>query len=432
MTEAPNAVFLSYASQDSEAARRICEALRAGGVEVWFDQSELRGGDVWDRKIRRQIRECALFVPIVSANTQSRLEGYFRREWRLAVERMYDMAAERTFLVRWPSTTPTTASPVFPRNFAPCSGPACPVGHTARVCRSGRAPLVGRSSCSAACCSAACCSAACCSVHPETRLGRSGRRQTARQGPLAYRPGRAAGDRVFGLCEIQQNHTQPAPRGASSDECAGPSGRRANSEKSIAVLPFLNMSSDKEQDYFSDGLSEELIDLLTQVPDLRVPARTSSFYFRGKTDDIAEIALKLRVAHLLEGSVRKAGGRLRITAELIRADSGYHLWSETYDRDAKDVFKVQDEIAAAVVGALKVRSVGHAGLGAADAKSGRLLAIPAGPADHPEERLEPRPARRRGLSQSPGTGPRLRARLGRPCRSPRPGRAAGIGIAERL
>lgn len=115
------------------------------------------------------------------------------------------------------------------------------------------------------------------------------------------------------------------------------------------------MSSDKEQDYFSDGLSEELIDLLTQVPDLRVPARTSSFYFRGKADDIAAIALKLRVAHLLEGSVRKAGGRLRITAELIRADSGYHLWSETYDRDAKDVFKVQDEIAAAVVGALKVR-----------------------------------------------------------------------------
>jgi hypothetical protein len=99
VTEPPKAVFLSYASQDSDAARRICEALRAGGIEVWFDQSELRGGDAWDQKIRRQIRECALFVPIISANTQSRLEGYFRREWRLAVDRMYDMAAEKAFLL---------------------------------------------------------------------------------------------------------------------------------------------------------------------------------------------------------------------------------------------------------------------------------------------------------------------------------------------
>jgi TolB-like protein/tetratricopeptide (TPR) repeat protein len=121
------------------------------------------------------------------------------------------------------------------------------------------------------------------------------------------------------------------------------------------VLPFVNMSSDKEQDYFSDGLAEELIDLLTQVSALRVPARTSSFYFKGRTDDIATIAQRLRVAHVLEGSVRKAGSRLRITAQLIRADSGYHIWSETYDRDAKDVFKVQDEIAAAVVGVLKVK-----------------------------------------------------------------------------
>jgi hypothetical protein len=93
------AVFLSYASQDADAARRICEALRAAGVEVWFDQSELRGGDSWDQKIRRQIRECTLFIPVISANTQSRPEGYFRREWKLAVERTHDMADHVAFLV---------------------------------------------------------------------------------------------------------------------------------------------------------------------------------------------------------------------------------------------------------------------------------------------------------------------------------------------
>jgi tetratricopeptide (TPR) repeat protein len=93
------AVFLSYASQDADAAPRICDALRAAGVEVWFDQSELRGGDSWDQKIRRQIRECALFIPVISANTQSRSEGYFRREWKLGVERTHDMADHVAFLV---------------------------------------------------------------------------------------------------------------------------------------------------------------------------------------------------------------------------------------------------------------------------------------------------------------------------------------------
>src|SRR4051812_25499150 len=95
----PGAVFLSYAREDSEAARRIAGALRAFGVEVWFDQHELRGGDAWDAKIKKQIRECALFIPIISASTQARAEGYFRREWILAVERTRDMATHRAFLM---------------------------------------------------------------------------------------------------------------------------------------------------------------------------------------------------------------------------------------------------------------------------------------------------------------------------------------------
>jgi hypothetical protein len=93
------AVFLSYASHDAEAAKRICEALRGAGIEVWFDQSELRGGDAWDAKIRRQIKECALFVPVISENTNTRLEGYFRREWKQAVERTNDMDEDLPFLV---------------------------------------------------------------------------------------------------------------------------------------------------------------------------------------------------------------------------------------------------------------------------------------------------------------------------------------------
>ncbi len=99
MTESNNAVFLSYAAQDADAAQRLCEALRAAGVNVWFDQSELRGGDTWDQKIRREIRDCALFIPVISANTQARLEGYFRREWKLAAARTHDMADDKPFLV---------------------------------------------------------------------------------------------------------------------------------------------------------------------------------------------------------------------------------------------------------------------------------------------------------------------------------------------
>jgi eukaryotic-like serine/threonine-protein kinase len=127
----------------------------------------------------------------------------------------------------------------------------------------------------------------------------------------------------------------------------------AASDKSIAVLPFTDMSEKKDQEYFSDGLSEELIDMLTKVDGLRVPARTSSFYFKGKSEDIATIAQKLHVSHVLEGSVRKSGHKMRVTAQLIQADTGYDVWSQTYDRDLRDIFQVQDDIASAVVRALK-------------------------------------------------------------------------------
>ena len=125
-------------------------------------------------------------------------------------------------------------------------------------------------------------------------------------------------------------------------------------DKSIAVLPFLDMSEKKDQEYFSDGLSEELIDHLVHSADLKVIARTSSFQFKGKNEDVRSIARKLGVTHVLEGSVRKAGQQLRITAQLIRASDGAHLWSQTYDRNLVDIFKVQDEIGEKVSQALHV------------------------------------------------------------------------------
>src|SRR5580698_6849780 len=130
---------------------------------------------------------------------------------------------------------------------------------------------------------------------------------------------------------------------------------RPINEKSIAVLPFLDMSEKKDQGYFSDGLSEELITLLAQIQDLQVIARTSSFHFRNQDVSLKEIARTLGVAHVLEGSVRRAGNTVRVTAQLIRTDDGVHLWSQSYDRDVKDIFQVQDDIAAAVVASLKLK-----------------------------------------------------------------------------
>jgi TolB-like protein/Tfp pilus assembly protein PilF len=137
-----------------------------------------------------------------------------------------------------------------------------------------------------------------------------------------------------------------------------PESRTSDPEPSIAVLPFANLSADKENEYFSDGLAEEILNALTRVPGLKVTARTSAFAFRGEKQDIRKIGETLGVRTVLEGSVRRAGNRIRVTAQLINASDGYHLWSERYDRDMTDVFAVQDEMSQAIVDALKVRLSG--------------------------------------------------------------------------
>jgi TolB-like protein/cytochrome c-type biogenesis protein CcmH/NrfG len=336
VTESSRAVFLSYASQDAEPARRIAEELRQAGIEVWFDQSELRGGDVWDQRIREQIRDCALFVPVISAHTQSRTEGYFRLEWKLAVDRSHLMASERAFLLPVViDATPQTEA-LVPERFREVQWTFVPGGEATqpfveRAKRLLAQPLSARNR-----------------LEPTTAPAR--RPRSARSAILWIVLGLAAASVAYLTIHVPSlwNHTA-----ATADSPAG--SHAVIAEKSIAVLRFADLSEKKDQEYFSDGLAEELIDLLAKTPGLHVIARTSSFSFKGKSDDIPTIGTKLRVANILEGSVRKSGDNLRVTTQLVRADTAEHLWSETYEANAKDIFKVQDEIAAAVVSVLKLK-----------------------------------------------------------------------------
>jgi len=293
----PGAVFLSYASQDAEAARRICDALRAAGVEVWFDQSELRGGDAWDQKIRRQIKECALFVPIISVSTQSRAEGYFRLEWRLADQRTHLMGRNRAFVFPVCVDQTPDAGADVPDSFLAVQWTRLPDGETPAA------------------------------------VAEHVRRLLAGEGTVYSRPAVSP---------------PSAPRPAAA----------AVEGKSVAVLAFANLSNDAENEFFSDGISEELINVLVRVPGLKVTARTSAFHFKKKDTPVAEIARQLGVAYVVEGSVRKAGERVRITAQLIKAADGFHVWSDTFTRDLKDIFAVQDEIAGLVAKNLSLKLSG--------------------------------------------------------------------------
>jgi len=364
MTEPSKAVFLSYASQDAEAARHICDALRSAGVEVWFDQSELRGGDAWDRQIRKHIHDCALFIPIISATTQERLEGYFRREWKLAVDRTHDMADGKPFLVPVVIDDTNDQGAEVPESFRAVQWTRLPHGATppAFVERVLRLLSPGLSRTSTLARPSLPTSGVATSFREPSRA--SWRSHPAVLLVLAVAVlagGYFAVDRF--LLSKRAPDAHPASAAALQSVASVPS---ATPEKSIAVLPFVDMSEKKDQEYFSDGLSEELIDHLAHSPDLKVIARTSSFQFKGKNEDVRTIAGMLGVANLLEGSVRTSGHAVRITAQLIRASDGTHLWSQSYDREMSDIFKIQDEIAGTVVEALKATLTG----GTADSAGG--------------------------------------------------------------
>jgi len=344
VTEPSRAVFLSYAAQDADAAQRICSALRAARIEVWLDTSELRGGDAWDRMIRRQIKACALFIPVISRSTHARIEGYFRLEWKLAVDRSHLIAPDQPFLLPVVIDDTSQDDERIPDRFRELQWTSLPAGETSpafveRVRRLLAAVPADASTTTA----------------------------SARPMPAATSPGKepipASWRSKFVLPAILgvlaaltylvadklwiSKHLTP-----SATAFAPP-------PHSIAVLPFVNMSGDKEQEYFSDGLTEELLNSLAEINELQVAARTSSFSFKGTNTDIGTIARKLNVGAVLEGSVRRSGSTVRVTAQLINAVTGFHLWSHTYDRDLGDVLKLETEIADAVASALKVSLLGE-------------------------------------------------------------------------
>ena len=324
MTEPSHAVFLSYASQDAEAAARICKSLRAAGINVWFDQSELRGGDVWDQRIRREIHDCELFVPLISVNTASRREGYFRLEWDLADQRTHMLARNRAFILPvCLDATPDRGADV-PESFRRVHWTRLAGGQTPpEFVRHIEQLLSGKEVAT-------------------TVPSAAGRRSWGRPAWLAVAIAAAA---VAAYCLIDKPWIARPP----------PPAAFAPTARSIAVLPFVNMSGDQSQEYFSDGVSEDLIVTLSQFPGLKVIGHSSSFQFRDAKEDSRNIGAKLGVAHLLEGSVRRSGDMVRVSAQLINTADGSAQWSERYDRPYKELFALQDEITRAVAMALRTK-----------------------------------------------------------------------------
>lgn len=333
------AIFLSYARQDSEPAQRIAVALRALGIEVWFDQTELRGGEAWDSKIRKQIRECALFIAVISANTQAREEGYFRREWRQAVDRTQDMAESRVFILPVIVDDTKESSANVPEQFLKVHCSRLPGGEMTpqfleqvrKVLQLGAPPSPAASPTPSA------------AAAPATPAGAS----IPLWGKMAATAALAA--IVAGLYWA----TSRTPATAVPPSNPAKSAELSSEAVSLAVLPFVDMSQGKDQEYLSDGISEELLTVLQKIPGLRVAARTSAFSFKGKSATAQEIGEKLAVAHLVEGSVQRAGERVKITVRLSRANTGQEVWAQSYTREVKDVFALQEELSLAIVGELR-------------------------------------------------------------------------------
>ena len=343
----PKAVFLSYAREDAEAARRIADALRAFGVEVWFDMSELRGGDVWDQKIRRQIKECALFMPVISGQSDQRGEGYFRLEWKLAVERTHLLAEGMPFLfpVVVDDTSESAAS--VPEQFLKSQWTRLPGGeptpqfveHVKRLLQGPR-KAAGPAKPAALPPVPAAAPAHARSGFPLWATALLGVAVLALGAFVLFRPAAKS---------------EPAPVVAPPGVAPRPAAPPAPviSEKSLAVLPFSNMSEEKDSGFFTDGIQEDILTNLALISDLRVVSRTSVMQYRNTTKTIRQIAQELGVTYLLEGSVRRAGNKVRVTGQLIRAATDEHVWAKAYDRELSDIFAIQEALATEIAGALK-------------------------------------------------------------------------------
>ncbi len=336
----PCTVFLSYASQDAEAAARICESLRAVGVEVWLDQSALRGGDAWDVQIKKQIHECALFIPVISAHTNARTEGYFRREWNLAARRLLDMSHDSAFLVPVAIDETREADARVPEEFLRAHWTRMPGGEAPAACAHRvRQVLEMRG----------------------TAAGDS--KALSKPGGAAY--GQARGKRKARLAVIAVAAVAAAlaigwgirewvTRDASKPTDELPLATTELPARSVAVLAFENRGGSEGSGVLAEGIPETVLHQLGLLPGLTVIARGSSFAFRDAGEDLRVIGRKLNVRYLLEGSVQAAGTRLRVTSRLVDAQTGASVWSAQFDPKLEDLFAVQDEIALAVARALKL------------------------------------------------------------------------------
>ena len=340
------AVFLSYAREDADAARHIADALRAFGVEVWFDMSELRGGDVWDQKIRRQIKECALFMPVISSQSDQRGEGYFRLEWKLATERTHLLADGMPFLFPVVVDDTSEANASVPEQFLKAQWTRLPGGEPTsqfvdqvkRLLQTPRKPAAGAKS------------AAPISHSAPTVPAKSGF-------PLWAAALLGVAVLALGAFVLFRPAAKPEPAPAASTpalavkpaEPIAPTIR----EKSLAVLPFNNMSEEKDSAFFTDGIQEDILTNLALISELHVVSRTSVMQYRNTTKTIRQIAQELGVTYVLEGSVRRAGNKVRVTGQLIRAATDEHVWAKSFDRELSDIFAIQEALATEIAGALK-------------------------------------------------------------------------------
>jgi adenylate cyclase len=328
------AVFLSYASPDAEVANQVCQFLESHGVSCWMAPRDVKPGAAYADAIVRAINEASALVLVLSGAAMA--SEHVSREVERAASKHKHVVAFRV-----DAANLSAELEYFLSRSQWIDVPA--LGMPAALAKLKEA--VGQGSASSS------------QVNPGLGSGDASSRATVNRAVGAATVAKrvvvvAAIVIVLGVGGALAVRFWPLEHGDAATPVA------AISEKSIAVLPFADMSEKKDEEYFADGMAEEIIDLLVKVPDLHVPARTSSFYFKGKPTKIRDIARELGVVHVLEGSIRTSGNRLRVTAQLVRADSGYHVWSETYDRDLSDVFNVQDDIANAVVQALQITLMG--------------------------------------------------------------------------
>jgi TolB-like protein len=376
----PRAVFLSYAREDTDAARRIADALRGFGVEVWFDQNELRGGDQWDARIRGQIKTCALFIPVISATTLTREEAYFRLEWKLADDRSHLMAPGKPFIVPVViDETPETGAAV-PDSFARSQWTRLSGGEpsTAFIEQVKSLLGAGRRRPSLAPMETVRSTAPMRTRPPMTPLPPIAPKPAApvaEAPPLRQKSRRrlwfwvvlvavlvAAGTGAFLYLRgtgpaasppvIARNPAAVTPAVPAAVVPAAPAAP-ASGDKSIAVLPFVNMSEDKDNNaFFADGIHEDLLTNLALIPELKVISRTSVMQYRGTTKTTRQIGGELGVAYVLEGSVRRAGNKVRVTGQLINTHTDEHVWAKSYDRDLTDIFAIQTALSQEIASAL--------------------------------------------------------------------------------